>query len=252
MTLADEPADRRGLLPRFTLKDANIFLLSDALGDIQGSDDGLFANDTRMLSRFELVVAGRRPSLLGAAISQDNTLFTAHLTNRPLPALGERSIPQGVIHIERSRFLWESRLYELLLLTNFSDLDAQVPLRFRFAADFVDIFEVQGHVRKERGENLPPVINGRTVRFAYQGRDDLVRSTQIEFSRSPVSISSLEAEFLVELQRGAVAEMSIEIGTQADKLPSRERYHKALQGSSAKMQERLREGATLRTSGRLF
>ena len=69
---------------------ADTFLLADALGDIQGSDDGLFSNDTRMLSRFELAIAGRRPSLLGAAISQDNTLFTAHLTNRPLPALGER------------------------------------------------------------------------------------------------------------------------------------------------------------------
>ena len=38
-----------------------------------------------MLSRFDLFVAGRRPSLLGAAINHDNTLFTAHLTNRPLP-----------------------------------------------------------------------------------------------------------------------------------------------------------------------
>jgi len=193
VTLTDEPGERRGLLPRFTLKDANTFLLADALGDIQGSDDGLFSNDTRMLSRFELAVAGRRPSLLGAAISQDNTLFTAHLTNLPLPALGERSIPQGVIHIERSRFLCESRLFERLRLTNFSDLDAQVPLKFSFAADFADIFEVQGHVRRERGEYLPPAVDGRTVRLAYRGRDDLVRAPQMEFSRQPVSISSQDA-----------------------------------------------------------
>jgi len=32
MSLADEPADRRGLLPRYTLKDANTVLLADALG----------------------------------------------------------------------------------------------------------------------------------------------------------------------------------------------------------------------------
>ena len=48
---------RRGLLPRFTLKDGDNFLLADALGDIQGSDDGLFFSDTRMLSRF----AGQHP-----------------------------------------------------------------------------------------------------------------------------------------------------------------------------------------------
>lgn len=250
--MTDESNQGRGLLPRFTLKDANTFLLADALGDIQGVNDGLFSNDTRMLSRLELVVAGRRPSLLGTAISHDNTLFTAHLTNLPLPALGEGSIPQGVIHIERSRFLCESRLFERLRLTNFSDLDAQVPLKLAFAADFVDIFEVQGHVRKERGEYLPPAADGRTVRLAYRGRDNLLRSTRIEFSRTPVSISSQEADFLIELQRGAVAEVFIEIGTEEGGGPSSERFDKALQRLSVSMQERLQEGAAISTSGRLF
>lgn len=252
MSLADEPGERRGLLPRFTLKDANTFLLADALGDIQGSDDGLFSNDTRMLSRFELAVAGRRPSLLGAAISHDNTLFTAHLTNRPLPALGEGSIPQGVIHIERSRFLWEGRLYERLRLTNFSDLDAQVPLKLSFAADFADIFEVQGHVRKERGQYLPAEVKSATVRLAYCGRDDLVRSTEIEFSQPPTAISPQEAEFLVELPRGDVAEMFIEIGAEEGNLPSQERFDKALQRLSVSMQSRLRDSASISTSGRLL
>ena len=252
MSLADEPGERRGLLPRFTLKDANTFLLADALGDIQGSDDGLFSNDTRMLSRFELAVAGRRPSLLGAAISHDNTLFTAHLTNRPLPALGERSIPQGVIHIERSRFLWESRLYERLRLTNFSDLDAQVPLKLGYAADFADIFEVQGHVRAQRGKYLPAAVEGAKVRLAYLGRDDLVRSTEIEFSRLPTAISPQEAEFLVELQRGDVAEMFIEIGAEEGNVPSQERFDNALQRLSVSMQDRLRDGALISTTGRLF
>src|SRR5258706_12729350 len=98
MSLADEPADRRGLLPRYTLKDANTVLLADALGDIQGSDDGRFTNDTRALSRLELAIAGRRPSLLGAATNQDIPVFTAHLTNRPLAAPGPLSPPHGARH----------------------------------------------------------------------------------------------------------------------------------------------------------
>ena len=150
MNPPDEPGERRGLLPRFTLKHANTFLLADALGDIQGKDDGLFTNDTRMLSHLELAVAGRPPSLLGAAISQDDTVFTANLTNRPLPALGERSIPQGVIHIERSRFLWEDRLYERIRFTNFSEYDTEVPFTLRFAADFVDIFDRYTGATEER------------------------------------------------------------------------------------------------------
>ncbi len=252
MSSPDEPGERRGLLPRFTLKDADTFLLADALGDIQGRDDGLFTNDTRMLSRFELFVAGRPPSLLGAAISQDNTLFTAHLTNRPLPALGEGSIPQGVIHIERCRVLCGSRVYERLRLTNFSDHDAQLPLKLWFAADFSDIFEVQGHVRRVRGEYSTHVVDGGRVLLGYRGRDDVVRSTQLGFSQAPASLSTQEAEFWIELTRGSEAEMFIEIGAPEEEAPSAARFEEAQKRSSAAMCGRVQEGASISSSGRLF
>ena len=252
MSVLDEHGDCRGLLPRFTLKDANTFLLADALGDIQRGDDGLFSNDTRVLSRFELAVAGRAPSLLGSAISQDSTLFTAHLTNRPLPALGERSIPHGVIHIERSRVLWVSCLYERLRLTNFSENDARLPLRLRFAADFADIFEVQGHRRAERGTDLAACINPDRVRLTYCGRDGVVRSMEIRFSPAPASISSEEAILLVEMRPSDSVEMFIEIGAGEDKMPSAARYDNARQQSSASMQARVRQGATISTSVPLF
>ncbi|MBV8851936.1 MAG: hypothetical protein JOY91_00985, partial [Sinobacteraceae bacterium] len=173
MSAKDEAGERRGLLPRYTLKDHNTFLLADALGDIHDSGDGFFSNDTRMLSQLELAIADRKPSVLGAAISQDNTLFTAHLTNRPLAALGERAIPKGVIHIERSRYLWDSRVYERLRLTNFSEEDAQLPLQLSFGADFADIFEIQGHERKQRGRLLPPQVQEQEVILTYEGLDQV-------------------------------------------------------------------------------
>lgn len=252
MTSADEPGERRGLLPRFTLKDSDTFLLADALGDIQGKDDGLFANDTRLLSRFEISVAGRRPSLLGAAINRENTLFTAHLTNRPLAAPGELAIPQGVIHIERSRLLWRSRVYEQLTLTNFGDRDAEVPLLFLYAADFADIFEVQGTVRKARGELLPARTANQTVKLSYRGLDDVVRTTYIEFSLAPVAISATQAEFKLQLRRGASAELSIEIGAQEETAPSTQRFNSAASELSGDMRERLNQGASISTSGGLF
>ena len=242
----------RGLLPRFTLKDGDNFLLADARGDIQGSDDGLFVSDTRILSRFELEVADRDPSLLGGAVSQDNTLFTAHLTNRPLPALGERAIPKGVIHIERSRFLWDGRLYERIRLTNFSDKDAPLPLRLCFDADFVDIFEVQGHKRARRGELLTPEVGDGSVRLAYRGLDERERSTVIRFSLAPESLCATEARFAFELSRGQVAELFLEIGTRHAPRPSEERFAESLRNLTASMQQRLRESASIATSGRLF
>ena len=64
--MAQESGSDRGGLARFTLKDANVFLLTDALGDIDAPDSGLFWDDTRMLSRLQLQVAD----------SPDQTLVT--------------------------------------------------------------------------------------------------------------------------------------------------------------------------------
>ena len=57
-----ESPQRPGLLPRFTLKDNDTFLLADALADVQHADDGMFTSDTRVLSRYELRIAGHSPS----------------------------------------------------------------------------------------------------------------------------------------------------------------------------------------------
>jgi len=252
MSQAPDSGPRRGLLPRYTLKDGDTFLLADALGDIHDREDGLFANDTRMLSRLELSIANRPVSLLGAAISEDNTTFSAHLTNRPLPALGERVIPQGVIHIERCRLLLNGRMYERLQLTNFSNQAAQVPVRLAFAADFVDIFEIQGHVRPARGEQLKPVVGERMVRLAYRGLDDLVRTTQIEFSRKPASLAADSAEFLIELPELSVEYLYTEIGATEEATPSKERYERAAHTSTQSARHRREAGGYLETPGRLF
>jgi glycogen debranching enzyme len=248
--MAPEPGNDRGL-PRFTLKDANVFLLADAMGDIDGGDAGLFWDDTRMLSRLQLQVADSRPSLLGAAVSQDNVLFTSQLTNRPLPALGERAMRKGVMHLERSRFLWSGHLYERLKITNFSERDAQLPLALRFAADFADIFEVQGHVRQRRGESMAPDIDVAAVRLAYRGLDRL-RTVEIRFSVAPLSLSGEEARLALGVQRDRTAEVFIEIGPEAPVRPTSERYEEALRSACASMRSRTEIGAVTHSSGRLF
>jgi glycogen debranching enzyme len=252
MNSAPESTPRRGLLPRFTLKDGDTFLLADALGDIHDADDGLFANDTRMLSRFQLSIARRPVSLLGAAVSEDNTSFSAHLTNRPLPALGERVIPQGVIYMERCRLLLNGRLYERLSLTNFSDQAAEVPVRLDFAADFVDIFEVQGHVRPARGTPLKPQLTERGVRLAYRGLDEVVRTTEIEFSRKPVALSSDSAEFLIDLPERGVDCLFTEIGATHEAAPSAHRYEQAARESIRSARGRMEAGGYLQTTAGLF
>jgi len=247
MTLSETPG-RRGLLPRFTLKHDDTFLLTDAIGDIQDSEDGMFTHDTRVLSRYELRIAGHPPSLLGAAVSQDNRVFTTHLTNRPLPALSEQSIPEGVIHLERTRFLRNACLYECIQLTNFSEVDTVVPVELRFQADFSDIFEVKGHSRPTRGELLAPELTAHAVILAYRGLDGAIRDTCIEFSSTPQSLSSRCAEFVIELEQGDIARLYVKAGAR-DPVPlQKKRFDSLLEQVGSPD----RRGAHLTSSGRLF
>jgi glycogen debranching enzyme len=110
LSLAIDPVETSPPPRLFALKHGDTFLVVNALGDILGEGDGLFQDDTRVLSLFRLRLGGKALSLLGAGVGQDNVFFTANLTNRSLPLLGGKSAPEGVIHIERKRFLWEARL----------------------------------------------------------------------------------------------------------------------------------------------
>jgi glycogen debranching enzyme len=95
-------------------------------------------------------------------------------------------------------------------------------------------------------------VDERTICLAYRGRDDRVRSTNIRFSLSSQSISSHSAQFLIELARGAVADLCIEIGADVRDLPGLERFTIAARRLSSSMQERLARGASISTSAPLF
>jgi glycogen debranching enzyme len=127
-----------------------------------------------------------------------------------------------------------------------------VPLQFVYAADFADIFEVQGTVRAARGEMMSARTANQTVKLSYRGRDEIVRTTHIEFSLPPLAISASQAEFRLQVRRGASAELTIEIGAEDDDAPSSARFNAAASGLSTDMQERLAQGASVTTPGRLF
>jgi glycogen debranching enzyme len=140
-TTAAETAEVDGLANLQALKDGDTFLVADSWGDLKGGADGLFDHDTRILSRLVMTVGLARPSRLSSGVSRDNVFFTAHTTNRPLPPMGGRSAPAGVLHIERRRFLWDRRMFERVRMVNHGIEDVLVPLAFDFGADFADIFQ---------------------------------------------------------------------------------------------------------------
>jgi glycogen debranching enzyme len=237
---------------QFALKHGDSFVVADAYGDIRGSGDGLFRDDTRVLSHFRLLVGERAPSLLGASLSQDNMIFTANLTNLPLTTLDGSATPQGVIYIERSRLLWEDRMFERLKFSNYGDREALVPLTLRFAADFRDMFEVRGSIRSRRGRAYDVETTEDSVSMRYEGLDKLERCSTIAFSAPPDRILADRADFTMRLPKRGSETLFIEVGADRPARPSRERHRAAAARARFGMRSKRRHGATAFSSGRVF
>jgi glycogen debranching enzyme len=236
----------------FALKDRDTFVVADSHGDILGAGDGVFHDDTRILSRWELLVDDARPTLLSGAISQDNVVFTAQSLNKALPAPGGPVTPPGILHIERKRFVWEERIYERVRVANYGTGPVTLPLAFEFDADFYDMFEVRGARRPRRGVRRRPQVGEREVSFRYDGLDGVERSCVIAFSETPERLSVNRAEFVHDLATDSRLDLLVEIGAHSGPPPSLERHRAAAARARWAMRARRRHGARLTTGGRLF
>jgi len=236
----------------FALKDRDTFVVADSHGDILGAGDGLFHDDTRILSRWELLVDDTRPTLLSGAISQDNVVFTAQSLNKALPAPGGPVTPPGILHIERKRFVWEERIYERVTIANYGTEAVTLPLAFEFDADFRDMFEVRGARRPRRGARRAPAIGEQAVSFRYDGLDGVERSCVIVFSDKPARLTAGRAEFAYVLAADQRLDLHVEIGAHEDPPPTRQSFRAAAARARWAMRARRRHGARLTTGGRLF
>jgi glycogen debranching enzyme len=238
--------------PLYALKDADTFVVCNAAGDIEGESDGLFHNDTRVLSRLRLNIDGARPTVLSTGRSKDSVFLTSHLVDNPLTPSSEHHKLPGAVHIKRAKVLWNDRLLERLSCVNYGDIDAQLPLAIHFGADFADIFEVRGTSRFERGALSSPAIGECEVTLSYQGLDEVVRTTTISFSERPDFLTAGEARFHWRLPPRAGRELFIDIGAQVEGPPDAQRFRRAAGLARWNMRKRLRRGAQLKTTGRLF
>jgi glycogen debranching enzyme len=184
------------------LKQGETFAIFDHFGDIVPfglGEQGLYHEGTRHLSRIDLRLNGVRPLLLSSAVREDNDLLVTDLTNPDIPLDGNGVFPKDILHIFRSKLLWEAGCYERLRLTNHGLEPVTLTLALRFAADFVDIFEVRGTTRPRRGRLLDPRTDGGRLVLAYEGLDGVARRTIIECSPAPRRIEGDEVVFTVSL-----------------------------------------------------
>jgi glycogen debranching enzyme len=213
-----------------TLKHGDSFAVFDPNGDVlsgPGVADGLFHRDTRYLSYLYLTVNGQRPLLLSSTLRDDNATFTSDLTNPDLfDSRGTLILEHDLLHLSRSRFLWNGACYERLAVRNFDERPRQVRIDVTFAADFADLFEVRGARRLRRGTMQAPDVGADCVTLAYLGLDDRRRATTLRFEPAPDRLSSNLATFVFDLDPKRQKTLLLEIS--CDSAGAVEALHRAI------------------------
>ena len=204
--------ESRGL-PARVLKAGESFGVFDMCGNItsaEASEEGLFHDGTRFLSRFEIFLFHRRPLLLSSTTSSDNTVFVADLTNPDLVREGTLVVSRGEIHLVRTRVLGNGRCAERIRVANYSLHPVEVPIALRFDADYKDVFEVRGTRRLARGERLPDAVGPEYV-MAYRGLDGLERRTRLRWTTAPETVTQGFVEFTLRLKPRAAASIELDL-----------------------------------------
>ncbi len=123
--------------PHVTLVEGASFGVCDHAGTIEPSGAyGLFVRDTRVISRWELFVDGRRVEPL-TVVAQEP--FSARFVGRCAPRPGHAD---ATLIVERSRYVGQG-MREDITLRNYAAEAAGVDVHLAVDADFADLFDVK-------------------------------------------------------------------------------------------------------------
>jgi len=169
---------------RVTLKYDDAFLVAEASGDMLAStrEMGLFWRGTRFLSTCNLFLEGHPLVVLSHHVDDRGDACLVDLTNAAFTVADGTLIEQGSIHVRRLLELRYEQLVQTCTITSYAALPVALTLGLKIGADFCDLFEVRGAVRKQRGQQRPPEMHNTLVTLGYQGLDEVVRETRFEFT----------------------------------------------------------------------
>jgi len=229
------PADERTRV----LKYGKMFAVFDRFGDVELvglGEEGIFFEGTRFLSELRFYIGGQPPLLLSSTVREDNSLFSADLTNVDITRDGQVLIPRGTVHVTRSKTLWRGSCYERLTISSYALSPISIPITIQFNADYADLFEVRGTKRARKGQHREPQVKRDTVTLSYQGLDGLLRHTRIRCTPAPDRISAQGCEFNIVLQPKQEIIVEIDFSCLCGSCPERrDIFDTALEAVSSEM-----------------
>src|SRR6266699_2088658 len=183
--------------------EGNNFVVSDLRGDIDASliePLGLFAWDTRFLSRWLLTVDGQSPNVLS---TDDLDYFYVQFFL--VPGTGTVYVDSD-LSIIRKRAVGNG-FHEDVTILNHKGQPVDLKVRMEAAADFADLFEVKDALKK-KGESYHRIESDRLV-LGYR-RDQYIRETLITPSARTV-IDERGLSFAVHIEPHGEWTTSLEV-----------------------------------------
>ena len=240
-----------------TLKHDDTFGLFDHYGDIvpeEGSPYGLFHQDTRILSGFQLLVNGQRPLLLSSTVEDNNAVLSADLTNPDFFQDGRLNLPRDTLHVVRSKFIWQASAYERFAIRNFGDRTHLVRFTFLFQSDFADLFEVRGHERCSRGVLGTTLRDPQAVVFNYHGVAGDMQHAILEFAPAPDLLSNEQASFDLTLRPGERVSLFVTVKCEgaSTRTCRPERFLPCLRDARRSLRQSSSRAASVTTSNAIF
>lgn len=188
---------------RLVIKRDDLFMVCDARADLRPEDDrahGLYHQDTRVLSRWELSLAR---AIHGAAAT--STLADGS----GLHSRSTCTIAGHEIAIRRRSCLRGGTCFQRIVLRSRAKLRLQLTLRY--AADHADIFEVRGTHRPRPGRNRVTHEADDRLALRYRALDGVELRTVLQFTPRPDELTDDAARFAVELAPGVGWVLSVRI-----------------------------------------
>ena len=173
-----------------SILEGNTFVVSDLRGDIEATPTdttGLFAFDTRYLSRWRLTVNGKTPNSLS---TDDLQYFSAQFFLVP---------GTGTIYVDADLSIIRKRavgkgFHEDLTILNHSEKAVDLEVKIEAGSDFADLFEVKDKLAK-KGEFYTSVTDGRLVlgyrRETYERETWITSSVPAEFANTDTDTPTL-------------------------------------------------------------
>ena len=181
-----------------TILEGSTFCVSDERGDISDPVMGLFADDTRFLSRWILTINGERPLQL----SSDKVEYYSAAFFLRNPVAG--GLEQDVLSIGRDRFIGDG-MQEHIVVVNHAPHPVEFELALEVGTDFADIFAVKEHdFALGHPDTAPPLPGLAPCEFESDGNqfvftDGPKRLTQVLLSE-PGDVNGSSVRYSIALE----------------------------------------------------